>query len=252
MDLLELSDSKTRHPWETSRLKALNSILSDTLDNADEIDVLDLGCGDGYISGEIFRGGKVKSVTAVDINLTDTRMTRFSELSNGVKYTNNYHDLDGRRFGLILMLDLAEHIQNDGQFVSDVVDRYLAKSGRVLLTVPAFKLLFGPRDRFLKHFRRYTLGELEAMVKRNRLYVLSSGYLFFSLLTPRLVERAVQRIIGSAAPARGVGGWSAGRVLTGTIDLLLRLDNAILIALGKSGIKIPGLTAWVLCEKQRL
>ncbi len=252
MDLLELSDSKTRHPWETSRLKALKGILSDTLDNANDMDVLDLGCGDGYASREVFRGRKVKTLTALDINLTESQMARFGAESEGVTYINSYDHLVGRRFGLILALDIVEHQENDDEFLRGVVDMYLADGGGILFTAPAFQLLFGPHDRFLKHFRRYTLGELEALARHNRLDVLSSGYLFFSLLIPRFVKNAVHRIIGSTGfSAKGVEGWREGRVLTGTIDLLLRMDNAILMAFNRLGIKLPGLTAWALCEKRR-
>ena len=62
-----------------------------------------------------------------------------------------------------------------------------------MITVPAFQCLFSSHDMFLEHKRRYTLPQVEEMVRAAGLEILSARY-FFALLLPiaatlRLVKR---------------------------------------------------------------
>ena len=53
----------------------------------------------------------------------------------------------------------------------------------MLISVPAFAWLWSGHDVFLEHQRRYTRGELEALVRRAGLEVVHCRY-FFGLLLP--------------------------------------------------------------------
>lgn len=244
MDLKELRDIKgRRHPWETARLKAVKKIIGSSL--FEGMRLLDLGCGDGFVARGVLSGLQKKDITAVDINLTDEQIKSLEGMSEGVIYQRG-QSAEGS-FDMILLLDVVEHIEDDKGFLALLVDKHLEKGGKVMITVPAFGLLYGGHDRFLGHFRRYDLAGLESLVKESGLKALSSGYLFFSLLLPKLI---FYKLLGSGKSAPGIGRWNGSRLLTKAVECALEMDNSLLLNAGRIGLKIPGLTGWVLCEKR--
>lgn len=244
MDLKELYNIQAkRHPWETARLKAVRRILSAYL--FEGIKVLDLGCGDGYISRSLFSHLRNKEITAVDIHFSDERMVELNNLSCGIKYQKEM-PAEGV-YGLILLLDVIEHVEHDRSFLANLVGRYISMKGKVIITVPAFQSIYGRHDAFLGHHRRYNLKELEEIITACGLDVLSSGYLFFSLLLPKLV---LYKFLKTGKCTEGVGNWSRGEGVTNFIESILNIDNSFLISAASLGIKIPGLTGWALCEKR--
>jgi SAM-dependent methyltransferase len=244
MDLKELDSIQVkRHPWETSRLKAIQRILRPHL--FEGIKVLDVGCGDGYISRNLFYRLKSKGITAVDINFSDERMLEINDLSCGIKYQREM-PVEGV-YDLILLLDVIEHVEHDQSFLTHLVGKYSPPQGKIMISVPAFQSIYGRHDVFLGHYRRYHLKELEEMITACGLNVISSGFLFFSLLFPKLV---LYKLLKTGKGAEGVGNWSSGEGVTKLIERVLNIDNSLLISAGSLGIKIPGLTGWVVCEKR--
>ncbi|QXE92261.1 class I SAM-dependent methyltransferase [Geomonas subterranea] len=244
MDLKEAqADNQKRHPWETSRLDALHDILCDHL--TEGVRVLDIGCGDGFVAENLFSGLRHREVAAVDSNLTREQLVNFTAARSDISFQRELPQSGS--FDLILLLDVLEHIEDDVSFLKNVVNRYLEAKGAVMITVPAFQALFSGHDAFLGHYRRYSLPALVQLAEVAGLKVRRSGYLFSSLLLPKLV---LFKLLNSADVSEGVGQWRRGALLTSLIKLALRLDNKLLLAAGRLGIKIPGLTGWVLCEKQ--
>ncbi|MDO8427132.1 MAG: class I SAM-dependent methyltransferase [Deltaproteobacteria bacterium] len=248
MDLRELKGlSRIRHPWETSRVEALRSILKQSLDK--DAKALDIGCGDGFVCMKLFKGTAVKRITAVDINLTKELIDELSKRGGGITYSDKLPK-EKNCYGLILLLDVVEHVKDDGALLKEIGD-YLEQGGRVLITAPAFNFLFSSHDRYLRHVRRYSLKELRSLVESSGLRCVSSGYLFASLLLPRLLSASLERLFKiKDGPQKGVGNWRFGRGITKAIELMLRADNKISLIANGFGLKLPGLTGWVLCERR--
>lgn len=243
MDLKELTDSRTsRHPWETSRLKAVQRILAPYA--FEGIRVLDVGCGDGFVARGIFGGLEAKEITAVDIYLSDELMRDLANLPGGVRYRQELPE-DGT-YDLVLLLDILEHVENDRGFLANLVDKHVAPGGKVLITVPAFQTLYSRHDEFLGHYRRYTLQELVAVATSGDLNIIASGCLFFSLLLPKFI---LYKLLAYDRETKEVGKWRRGPVVTKILESVMNMDNRLLFAAGCLGIKIPGLTGWVLCKK---
>lgn len=245
MDLKEKTgENHIRHPWETSRLLALRRILSPHL--RDGINVLDVGCGDGYVATRLFRDVKNCRIQAVDTSLTDSQIQKLASAGCGVTFGR---ELPGDRvFDLILLLDVIEHVEDDHAFLWDLVENRLAPDGLVLITAPAFQSLFSGHDAFLGHYRRYSLDQLVRLVRSCGVSIDRGGHLFFSLLLPKYL---FFKLLKTADCSDGVGNWRRGRLLSGVIEAVLRADNSLLYFASRLGIKIPGLTGWVLCRKLR-
>ncbi|MBI4665122.1 MAG: class I SAM-dependent methyltransferase [Nitrospinae bacterium] len=254
MDLVEAGSAPgaCRHPWETARLAAIRGILRDAL-GATPLKALDVGCGDGFVSASLFAGGQATSLTCIDVYFTPEQMDEANRNSRGAAFVNDYAAIEGQKFDLVLMLDVVEHEKDDTALLKKVAGSHMDDNGKILLTAPAFHGLMSSHDEMLRHHRRYSLTELEALAGRAGLKVARSGYLFGLLLLPRLVSVVFQKLF-NRPPAKitGVGGWEHGYAVTKSLEYLMRMDNAILLAINKmSGIKLPGLSAWALCVKER-
>lgn len=244
MDLKEADKGNPqRHPWETARLRALRNILSPTF--LEGMKILDIGCGDGFVVKHLFRGIGKREITAVDTNLSDEWISQLSCADTGITFQR---DMPGQgSFDTALLLDVLEHVEDDRSLLRDIASRYLSTQGIVMITVPAFQSIYSEHDAFLGHYRRYSLQQLVQLVTACGLEVRRSGYLFSSLLLPKLV---LYKLLKSRGCADGIGQWRRGRWLTSLVERALDLDNMVLLAAGRLGIKIPGLTVWVLCEKR--
>lgn len=244
MDLKEIKTIHiNRHPWETARLKALRKIMSPQI--FEGIKILDVGCGDGFISKGLFSHIRHAEITAVDIHLSDEMILEHKTLSNGIKYQREIPEEE--IYDLILLLDVIEHVENDQGFLSAIVDKHILPNGKVMITAPAFQSIYGRHDTILGHYRRYNLNELKGLTAACGLNVLSSGYLFSSLLIPKYM---LYKLLNTGKGSEGVGNWRRGKVVTNIIEKILNIDNSLLISVCRLGIKIPGLTGWVLCEKR--
>ena len=116
MDLKEFDNTHTRrHPWETARLKALATILRPHLFNA--IKVLDVGCGDGFISTGLFSYLTAKSEQTVrDLAIAEVRQK--GQLCSGL-----LHRLDGNG-----QPHAMKDIEKTGQFRVATFGKHLVKT----------------------------------------------------------------------------------------------------------------------------
>lgn len=246
MDLCELpADRKhPRHPWELARIRAIKQIL--TKDGILPRRVLDVGCGDGFTAASLFADDSIQCIFGLDIFLDSEQAQRFSQQHRKMQLHTKAEDLPEDPMDLVMFLDVLEHVEEPVALLQSFVDRHLADSGRVLITVPAFQSLFSEHDRFLKHYRRYNRALLHETVTAAKMRVLRSGYLFGSLLLPRYMQLMQERRGRKTQPS-GVGGWRGGTVKTRMVRSILDADNNVMLLAHRLGLTLPGLTGWVLC-----
>jgi hypothetical protein len=190
-------------------------------------------------------------MVGVDPNLTDVQCETLTGADSRVRLLRDEQQLSSESFDLLLLCDVIEHVANDEALVQRVMSRFLRRGAHAIVTVPAFQSLFSQHDLQLKHLRRYDLAGLEAVLRRAGFEVVSSGYLFGSLLP----ARAIARLIESVRPARdvgngiGIGHWTHGPTITRLTETVLALDNSFLLTLAGRGLKPPGLSVWASCKK---
>ena len=252
MDLREHQKSirTERHPWESSRVKALKTMLTVFGRLPSPLYILDIGCGDGYLIKELSKYFGQAKIDAIDLNLSEEQIKHFSKNISKINFHNSYNALTKYGYHLILMNDVIEHVKNDKEFIENIISKYAASEALVCITAPAFNWLFGSYDEFLGHYRRYNLKEIDQLVVEASLKQISSGYLFASLLPLRILEKCYELFFVKKKILNGrLGRWSHGRIFTKFIDCILWLDNWFLIRLSTIGLKLPGLSIWSLCKK---
>lgn len=160
------------------RAASLTRLVRRHLDPAGS--VLDIGCGSCVLTRLLLRDGF--RVTAADLSPEMLRMARECLAEDGLD-ASNLHHLDiaqcrerfGAAFDQIVCLDVIEHIADDNGAMADLVG-LLKPGGRLVLTVPAMPSLFGPKDRRVGHYRRYTRSSLLELYRKNQLRVLNVRY----------------------------------------------------------------------------
>lgn len=246
MDLVERQHAlEARHPWETARAEAVRTLVA-RLGLATP-SVLDVGCGDGFLIGELRAHFELREAVAQDVHFTPELIRELSR--PGIEFVKDLDQIAGRRFELLLLLDVLEHVRDPGAFLTRLWREHLVEAGWVLITVPAFQALFSRHDHALRHERRYSRPEIAALARQAGLSVHDSGYLFSSLLVPRALGKLRERLLPAPGEVElGVGGWSGPDWLTRALHRLLCADNQLCLKAQQKGLVVPGLSAWILCS----
>ena len=178
-----------RHWWWRAREAQVVALLRQLAPPAGFGRILDVGCGDGLSFDAFRRFGEVEGVETEAALVTDHGRSR------GTIHVRPFDaSFDpGHRFGLVTMLDVVEHLDDDTAALGHAVS-LLAPGGVVVVTVPAFNLLWTVHDDYNHHRRRYTSALFLAAAKRAGVTVRSRRYLFPWLFPLKLVVRAREAV----------------------------------------------------------
>jgi SAM-dependent methyltransferase len=143
-------------------------------------DVLDVGCGTGGFI--IFAANKGYAVQGIDVSplMVENARARLRScgLSQHLIRRSDLHSVDGR-FSTVTLLDVIEHVEDDVGMIRKAA-RLVLPGGRMIVSVPAIPSLFGPRDRRLGHFRRYSCHTLRCALAQSGLKLITIRYWNFA------------------------------------------------------------------------
>ncbi|MBR58705.1 MAG: glycosyl transferase family 2 [Myxococcales bacterium] len=126
--------------------------------------ILEVGSGTGNMTAFLLRHG---DVVATDINeaALERLKARFGDRGNLDVHTWNLEDpYPGEQtFDTIVCVNVLEHVE-DHRAALQNMRKHLKPGGRLILLVPQGMWLYGPFDKKIGHFRRYTKTELEALL----------------------------------------------------------------------------------------
>lgn len=179
------------HWWFSVRRKLLRSILV-SLPIGDGSTVLDIGCGSGSNLRLLQTEGF--NVIGLDSSLYALHLAKMNThlLVNG---DVNMLPIRPGSIGLIIAMDLFEHLEDDRRGVRECFQA-LKGGGILVLTVPAFRWLWGIQDLVTQHRRRYLKKEVLNLLSLEGFEVLKSSYFNFFLFFPILLARRTTRLLG--------------------------------------------------------
>jgi hypothetical protein len=237
-----------RHPWELARYRFFRGVLARAgLDRA-PLSLLDVGAGDAWFSAQLVPSLPEGSTsTCWDIH--------YDEASAPPAFADPRlvptRERPERQFELTLLLDVAEHVEDDRAFLREIVARSVTPGGAVLFSVPAFAALTTAHDLALGHYRRYSPREARALLVSAGLEIVQAGGLFHSLVAARAASVARERLLGRPEhPVAESLEWRAGPLLGGLVGAALALDGAVSRAGAALGLDLPGLSFWALCRRK--
>lgn len=151
--------------------------------------VLDVGCGTGAV---LARLSAYCEAYGIDASRQAVEYCRRRGLTNTFECTLDTFPHPEMRFDMITLLDVIEHVDDDRAFLRQAKS-LLTKSGRILITVPAYKFLWSSHDVINHHKRRYVRSLLRERMEDAGFEVSYLSY-FNTLLFPfALVERMLSR-----------------------------------------------------------
>jgi SAM-dependent methyltransferase len=162
--------------------------------------VLDLGCGPGNLLDDLAPHGAVFGADYSADALGFCAARGFRRL-----FRADFHELPLRSesFDLVTAIDVIEHLADDRRAVRELY-RVLRPSGLLVLSVPAFRFLWGEHDTIYGHHRRYTTGELRARLQEAGFRLSKLSYFEPLFLPPLWVYRNLKKLFvrGSAIAKR--------------------------------------------------
>lgn len=99
-----------------------------------------------------------------------------------------------KTFDVIIALDLLEHVFDPVKVLIEL-RRLLKDNGKIIITTPAFRMLWSQHDEALCHLRRYNKKTLSLDAAEARLKTDMMGYFFFSSFFPVTFIRLMRRLL---------------------------------------------------------
>jgi SAM-dependent methyltransferase len=189
---VEMAAAEDRHWWFRGRRRVLRAMISGLHLPADAR-ILEIGAGTG---GNLLMLSRFGKVIAVERSAT---ARAFATEKTGARCdiragaAPDELPLTGELFDLICLFDVLEHVEQDEETLR-AIRPFLAPGGTVLLTVPAFRRLWGPHDAALHHKRRYEKAELRGKLREAGFTIAKLSFINMGLFPLAVLMRVYDRL----------------------------------------------------------
>jgi SAM-dependent methyltransferase len=182
---------EVEHWWFEGRRTILLHLLDRELgaDNT-ERRILDMGCGTGTMLQHLDRYGTAEGLETDEAMVRSCHARGLSRVRLASPPPLPY---DTESFDLITLLDVLEHIEDDRGVLREVA-RALRPGGLLLLTVPAYQLLWGPQDRASEHKRRYRASQVKERIEEAGLEARRLTYFNTLMFPPAAAIKLIRRV----------------------------------------------------------
>jgi len=197
--------------------------------------ILDVGCGDGLFLEKLTAVGDPEGVEE------DASLVTAAGRARGPIHVGPFDASfrPGRRYALILLLDVLEHLRDDRACVRHALD-LLAPQGTIVITVPAFRILWTAHDDVNRHVTRYTKATLGRLAADTGLRIDHAEYLFQWTALLKLAVRAKEAVWRREPGLPPV----PGRIVNGALRAAAVAEHALLhrlpLPFGSSLLAIGG------------
>ena len=192
-----MNELEATHWWFVARRKVIATFVARELKGRAQPRILEAGCGSGGNLAILARFGQV------DAFEYDGGAREHAVMKSGldIRFGALPDDLpfDDRRYDLIGLFDVLEHVEDDSASLAALAGR-LKTGGRILVTVPAFPFLWSKHDVRHHHFRRYTRASLAEAARQAGLKVSYCSYFNAFLFPLAVTARAMKRLTGRDTP----------------------------------------------------
>ncbi len=170
--------------------------------------ILDIGCGSGLFFEKLRALGEPEGVEG------DPLWRDYGPPGPGKVHYRFFDESfdEGRRYGLILMLDIVEHVERDDALLGHAVN-LLAPDGVLLVTVPAFLSAWTKHDELNLHKTRYTRASFAETARKAGMRLDKTRYFFQALYFAKLATRALETFRDAEPGIPQIPGEGLNRLL---------------------------------------
>ena len=226
-----MRDTEETHWWFVGRRNVLRSLIERFIALPPNAAVLEAGCGSGGNLPLLEGYGKLHAFEYND----EARAYATQRTSGPVAFGALPQEIGfgTKKFDLIALLDVLEHIDDDLGSLIALRDR-LSENGSLLITVPAVPALWSDHDVVHHHKRRYSKAQLKCRLAEAGLVTHGIGY-FNSLLFPlALLERLASKLGVGSPDSAAVPPAPVNRLLAWIFSLEAKLLGWLKFPIGLS------------------
>lgn len=180
------------HWWFQARRRILHDVLTHLLLPTDPT-IYDLGCGTGH---NLIMLQELGRATGIDMSADALAYCRSLGCRSTLQGTLYDLPVADDAADVVVASDILEHLDDDAKGASEIARVLKQDTGVALVTVPAFQWLWGTQDDVSHHKRRYTKGELKALLEGAGLTVETITYFNFFLFPPIWLGRLAIKLSG--------------------------------------------------------
>ena len=175
------------HWWYVGRRHILNHLLYSLVSPDEKRKILEVGCSTGSNLNMLSQFGQVYGMEMNEAALlvAQRKYPRFQLWEGAIPCDVRHH------YDMICLFDVLEHIEDDYGAVDWIAD-HLCGGGRIVLSVPAFRILWSSHDTLAHHKRRYAKEKLLTLLERRfkiDTCCYFNSHLFPAILSARLIQR---------------------------------------------------------------
>jgi SAM-dependent methyltransferase len=182
-------DYDEHHWWYAGRRRILHAALG-KLPLPRDARVLDAGCGTGRTMDELIGYGEVHGFDLNPLGVEHARGRGHADVQVARLEEIPYQD---DSFDLVTCLDVVEHTPDDGRSLRELL-RVTRPGGWLVVTVPAYQLLWSSHDVANQHYRRYRRGQLAAAGETAGWVPAAWTYFNTFLFLPGAAVRVLERL----------------------------------------------------------
>ncbi len=227
-----------RHWWWRARERVILDVLRAHHPDQGWRDVLDVGCGDGLFFDELAKLPGVRFVEGVEpsealVSPDGPHRARI----HIAPFDQSFYT--GRRYSLVLMLDVLEHLTDPAGSLRHAVS-LLEPGGVLIATVPAFMALWTRHDDLNHHQTRYNKKTFAQLAAEAGLRVEESRYFFHWAAVAKLGTRVKEALIPGVPAAPSVPPALLNRALYALSQLEERVLGRAGLPFGSSLLVVGG------------